>query len=105
MSKTLLILEAIQRATETIVRQIKQTEVEIMSQTAKDVDAEEAKLAGLVTTALTQVLAAIAQLKANTAEEDLTPEVNSVIALEAPVQQLIDAANAVLNPPPAAPAS
>ena len=79
-----------------------------MVDTSADVDAETTKLAGLVTTALADVLAEIAALKAGQSTgQDLTPQVNNLIALEAPLQQLDAAAKAAVAPvtPPAPPAA
>lgn len=70
-----------------------------MADTQADVDNETTKLAGLVSAALADVLAAISALKASqSAGEDLTPQVNSLIALEAPLQQLDAAAKAAVTP-------
>ncbi len=76
-----------------------------MADTAKDVDTETAKLATLVSTVAQDVLAAIAALEKATAPADLTPEVNALIALEKPLQDLDAAATTITNPPPPAPAA
>jgi hypothetical protein len=87
-----------------ILDQLKKTEANIMADTAKDIDAETTKLAGLLSTTATDVLAAIADLKAAVAagNTDLTPQVNALTALEKPLQDLDTAAQAVITPPPAA---
>lgn len=78
-----------------------------MAQTAKDIDAETTKLAGLISSVSTDVLAAIADLKAAVAagNTDLTPEVSALTALEKPLQDLDTAAQAIITPPPPAPAA
>lgn len=84
-----------------VLEQLKKTQEAIMAETAKDIDAETTKLASLISKVSQDFSTAIADLQAAIAagNTDLTPQVNALAALEAPLQALDDAAQTVINPP------
>ena len=77
-----------------------------MAKSLDDLNNEITTLNTEETKALTDVLAAIKELSDKVATgQDYTTQVNNLVALEAPLQQLDAAAQAVIAPAPTNPAS